>query len=276
MLAVDALANPLDLTGRVALVTGGSGGIGRAIVSLFLQRGAKVATTFVPGVEDAQKLHETFGSPASLTFHPLDLRSADSIQACLDSALEEDGRLDILVNNAAVGSATVAAWTDSVAAQDAAMLAINADGTLKACQHFLTLPHSGDFPRKLINISSVGGGIAIFPGFRLSDGMSKAAVAFLTRQLGAECCHKAVDVFAVCPGATNTEMFRQSTLNPMSEQQRTDFLKALPKGRLIEPGEIAAIVNFLAGSASTVMNGAVIDASMGLGVRPGIMTEMEH
>lgn len=273
---MDFLANPLDLTGRVALVTGGSGGIGRAIVTLFLERGATVATTFVPGVEDAEKLHVSFGSPANLTFHPLDLRSADSIRACLDSALKEHGRLDVLVNNAAVGSATVAAWTDSVAAQDAAMLAINADGTLKACQHFLTLPHSAETPRKLINISSVGGGIAVFPGFRLSDGMSKAAVAFLTRQLGAECCHKTVDVFAVCPGATNTEMFRQSTLNPMSEQQRKDFLEALPKGRLIEPEEIAAIVNFLAGSASTAMNGAVIDASMGLGVRPGIMTEMEH
>lgn len=270
------LANPLDLTGRVALVTGGSGGIGRAIVNVFLERGATVATTFVPGVEDREKLHASFGSPVNLTLHPLDLRSADSIQECLDSALKEHGRLDCLVNNAAVGSATVAAWTDSIAAQDAAMLAINADGTLKACQHFLTLPHKGDQPRKLINISSVGGGIGVFPGFRLSDGMSKAAVAFLTRQLGAECCHKEVDVFAVCPGATNTEMFQKSTLGPMSEQQRKDFLKALPKGRLIEPEEIAAIVNFLAGGASTAMNGAVIDASMGLGVRPGIMTEMEH
>lgn len=270
------LANPLDLSGRVALVTGGSGGIGRAIVSLFLSRGAAVATTFVPGVEDAGALHASFGAPEKLTFHALDLRSADSIRACLDAALAEHGRLDVLVNNAAVGSATVAAWTDSAAAQDAAMLAINADGTLKACQHFLTLPHNGELPRKLVNIASVGGGINVFPGFRLSDGMSKAAVAFLTRQLAAECCHRPVDVFAVCPGATNTEMFRQSTLNPMGEQQRADFLKALPKGRLIEPEEIAALVNFLAGSASTVLNGAVIDASMGLGVRPGIMTEMEH
>lgn len=273
---MDVLADPLDLTGRVALVTGGSGGIGRALVTAFLARGATVATTFVPGVEDASALHASFGSPAQLSLHALDLRSGDSIRGCLDAALSAHGRLDVLVNNAAVGSATVAAWSQDAGAQDAMMLQINADGTLKACQHFLTLPHEGSVPRKLINIASVGGGIGVFPGFRLSDGMSKAAVAFLTRQLAAEAAPAPLDVFAVCPGATNTPMFHASTLDPMSTQQREDFLKALPKGRLIEPDEIAAVCLFLAGRASTCLNGAVIDASMGLGVRPGIMSEMAH
>lgn len=296
------LADPLDLTGRVALVTGGSGGIGRAIVALFLARGATVATTFVPGVEDAEAVRASFGevpaasgasgaAAARLSVHALDLRSGASVRACVAAAHAAHGRLDVLVNNAAVGSATVAAWTDDADAQDAAMLAINADGTLKACQAFLALPpppdgapHSdGDaapsrprWPRKLINVSSVGGGIAVFPGFRASDGMSKAAVACLSRQLAAECAHRAVDVFAVCPGATDTPMFRASSLDPLPAAERAAFLRALPKGRLIAPEEVAAVVNFLAGGASTVLNGAVIDASMGLGVRPGIMTEMEH
>lgn len=274
------MLNPLDLTGRVALVTGGSGGIGRAIVALFLANGATVATTYIPGVEDPAVLRPTFGDipPSRLSFHPLDLRSASSIRACLDAASAEHGGLDILVNNAAVGSATVAAWSEDRGEQDTMMLLINADGTLKACQHFLSLlassPSAGS--RKIINLSSVGGGVAVFPGFRASDGMSKAAVAFLTRQLAAEASHDEVDVFAVCPGATNTAMFQASTLNPMSPDERTAFLKFLPKGRLIEPEEIAGVVLFLAGAASSCMNGAVVDCSMGLGVRPGIMTEMAH
>jgi NAD(P)-dependent dehydrogenase (short-subunit alcohol dehydrogenase family) len=142
------------------------------------------------------------------------------------------------------------------------------------CQAYLAdLDGAEDGPRKIINISSVGGGVTAFPGFRLSDGMSKAAVAFMTRQLAAEHVHSNVDVFAVCPGATNTAMFQASTLNKLSAAERASFLKRLPKGRLIEPEEIAAIVHFLASGLSTPMHGAIIDASMGLGVRPGLMTE---
>ena len=184
---------------------------------------------------------------------------------------ETHGRIDVLVNNAAVGSATVAAFSDDPETQDSLMLAINADGTLKMCQHFMAL--SGGPGRKLINISSVGGGITAFPGFRLSDGMSKAAVAFLTRQLAAEAVHTEVDVFAICPGATNTPMFQASTLSKLSPDGLTAFLARLPKGRLIEPSEIAALVHFLASPLSRVLHGAVLDASMGLGSRPGLMSE---
>lgn len=127
--------------------------------------------------------------------------------------------------------------------------------------------------RKLINISSVGGGITPFPGFRLSDGMSKAAVAFLTRQLAAEAVHGEVDVFALCPGATNTAMFQASALSKLSPDELTAFLARLPKARLIEPSEIAALVHFLGGPASRVLHGAGLDASMGLGSRPGLMSE---
>jgi NAD(P)-dependent dehydrogenase (short-subunit alcohol dehydrogenase family) len=106
--------------------------------------------------------------------------------------------------------------------------------------------------------------------------MSKAAVAFMTRQLAAELIHSRVDVFALCPGATNTPMFQASTLNQMTPEQQQEFSAALPKGRLIDPQEIANIVLFLASEYSTPLHGAVIDASMGLGVRPGVITERNH
>ena len=188
------------------------------------------------------------------------------------------GRIDILINAAAVGSATVSAFADDIAEQDSAMLTINADGTLKVCQTFLQLmePAIHTSPMKIINFSSLGGGIGTFPGFRLSDGMSKAAVAALSRQLAAELTDSLVDVFAICPGATNTKMFQESSLDHLSASERQSFELSMPKGRLIQPVEIANIVVFLASRYSTPMHGAVIDASMGLGVRPGLATEYRN
>lgn len=265
----DLLA-PYDLSGRIALVTGGTGGIGRAIVERLAAYGARVALTCVEGVEDPVTARAGF-KDLEVTLHPLDLRHTDSIRRCMADVIAHHGCIDVLVNNAGVGSATVAAFSDDPETQDSLMLAINADGTLKMSQHFMALP--GKPGRKLINISSVGGGIAAFPGFRLSDGMSKAAVAFLTRQLASEAVHGEVDIFAVCPGATNTQMFHASTLSKLSPGELTTFLARLPKGRLIEPTEIAALVHFLASPQSRVLHGAVLDASMGLGSRPGLMSE---
>ncbi len=268
-----------SIEGRVAFVTGGMGGIGRACVGALRAHGAHVAFTYAEGHEQDTAVSALVAAdPEHLSAHALDLRSADSINRCLGHAIDRWGRIDILVNNAAVGSATVAGYADGAPEQDSVMLTINADGTLKMCQAFLaTLGESADAqPRKIINISSVGGGIQTFPGFRLSDGMSKAAVAFLTRQLAAELTDTRVDVFAICPGATNTAMFQASTLNSMTPTERDAFTKSLPKHRLIEPAEIANIIVFLASGYSTPLHGAVIDASMGLGVRPGLITERAH
>lgn len=265
-----------SLRGKIAFVTGGLGGIGRACVQSLLAHGARVAFTYADGQEpESDALEVVAEHPEILSTHALDLRYNSSIQTCFKQVLERWGRVDILVNNAAVGSATVSAYGNDRASQDSVMLAINADGTLKMCQAFLESMQIrvSDHALKIINISSVGGGIQTFPGFQMSDGMSKAAVAFMTRQLAAELTDSSIDVFAICPGATNTGMFQASTLNPMTLEQRTEFIRSMPKGRLIEPEEIANIVVFLASGYSTPLHGAVIDASMGLGVRPGIITE---
>lgn len=259
----------------IALVTGSTRGIGRAIADRLLDGGWTVALTYVPGVEAPDPLAAALaGRPA--TIHPLDLRSTASIRACMADVAARHGGIDALVNNAAVGTATVAAFADTPEDRDATMLAINAAGTLSMCRGFLGLAGTTGTARKIVNLSSVGGGIATFPGFSLSDGMSKAAVAHLTRQLAAECVHTDVDVFALCPGATDTEMFRQSTLNHLSDEDRARFIAGLPKGRLIQPAEIAELAAFLLSPAATALHGAVIDASMGLGVRPGLVSETRH
>ncbi|HEV2450728.1 MAG TPA: SDR family oxidoreductase [Streptosporangiaceae bacterium] len=125
---------------------------------------------------------------------------------------------------------------------------------------------------KIVNISSVGGGVTQYPGFRLADGMSKAALAYFSRQLSAELAQAPVDVFAVCPGAVETSMFEASTLGTLSDAQRAQFVSRLPKSRLIQPEEIAELVWWLCGDDARVLHGAVLDASLGLGVHPGLLT----
>ena len=260
----------------VALVTGGWRGIGRASVERLRAAGFRVALTHVPQVEPEALIRDWVDTDAGLLALPLDLRDGAGPARVMAAVSAAWGGVDVLVNNAAVGSATVAGFAEGQAAQDAAMRAINAAGTLAMCRAFLGVKGSGPGARRIVNIASVGGGVATFPGFSLADGMSKAAVAHLTRQLAAEQMAPGVDVFALCPGATDTEMFRQSTLNRMTPEDRSDFLARLPKERLIQPAEIAELVAFLAGPHSGALHGAVIDASMGLGVRPGRMTEAPH
>jgi NAD(P)-dependent dehydrogenase (short-subunit alcohol dehydrogenase family) len=256
-----------DLSDRVALVTGGDSGIGAACVRSLLQSGATVAYTHLPRTLPSNDIDGYSGSP-----HALDLRSPSSIRTCVDEVFERWGRIDVLVNNAGLGTATVAAFSEDRDEQDGIMFDVNARGMLLITQAVLA-QHPVDRSLKVINLSSVGGGVSQFPGFRLSDGMSKAAVVHLTKQLAAEHVHTGVDVFAICPGATDTPMFQASTLDAMSDTERAEFVSRLPKQRLIDPTEIAAVVAFLASSHSQVLHGAVIDCSMGLGVRPGLITE---
>jgi NAD(P)-dependent dehydrogenase (short-subunit alcohol dehydrogenase family) len=246
------------------LITGGSSGIGRALVQAFAAQGDTVCFTYRSGRDRAQALIASLPGKPVQAF-PLDLGDWQSVQA-LVAALP--GPVDVLVNNAGLGSKTVEAYAPEAHAQDQALLQVNALGPLWLAQALLPGMESRG-TGKIIQIASVGGGITQFPGFRLADGMSKAALAFMSRQLAAELIHSPVDVFTVCPGATETAMFEASTLGPMAPAAREAFVAGLPKGRLIRPEEIAEVVVFLASQGARVLHGAVIDASLGLGVRPG-------
>lgn len=265
-----------SLRGKVALISGGLGGVGRETAREMAAHGIRVVLTFADGFEDpaqAKAFADDLASEALAL--PLNLMDRSSIERCMHEAFDTFGTIDILVNNAAVGSATVTAYGDTPGEQDRAMLLINADGTLAMVQAFLAERSARgiDSNAKIINLSSVGGGTTQIPGFRLSDGMSKSAIAFLTRALAAEHVHDGVDVFAISPGAINTRMLQASTLDRMGEAERRAYIARLPKGRLIEPSEIAAIILFLGSRYSSPLHGSVIDASMGLGVRPGLASE---
>jgi NAD(P)-dependent dehydrogenase (short-subunit alcohol dehydrogenase family) len=157
-------------------------------------------------------------------------------------------------------------------ARSTALIQVNAIGTLWL-NNLLYPPMVERGADKIIFISSVGGGTTQVPGFRHADGMSKAAIAFLAKILAADLAQTGVDVYAISPGATDTPMFQASTLNDLSQDERAALIAALPKNRLINPSEIAEVALFLASPAGRVLHGAVLDASLGLGVHPGLLAK---
>ncbi|MFO7996026.1 MAG: SDR family oxidoreductase [Dehalococcoidia bacterium] len=261
-----------DLKGRVAIVTGGSQGIGAATAVTLGKAGASVALTYnhsrSKAMEVTKEIQEAGSEAIALR---LDLKDRESIDGLISETVEEFGRIDILINNAAVGSASVAHYADPEKS-DQAMIEINTVGILLCVQAVIPVMVKQNYG-KIINISSVGGGVAVFPKFKASDGMSKCAVAFLSRQIVADYPHQRIDAFTICPGAVNTRMFRESTLDHLSAEKREAFISSLPARRLIEPEEIAMLILFLCSPAAVVCRGAVIDASLGLGVRPGLISE---
>jgi NAD(P)-dependent dehydrogenase (short-subunit alcohol dehydrogenase family) len=255
---------------RNILVTGGSRGIGRSIVERFARSGDRVWLTYRSAATQARTLvKELTGAGAQAEAFEFDQGNWASHLKLLEQL---PGPVDVLVNNAAVGTTTVERYVKGSTQQcDAAILQINSVGPLWLIGQILP----GMIQRgygKIINIASVGGGVAVFPGFGIADGMSKAAVAYLTRHLAAHLAHRPIAVFAVCPGAVETDMFRASTLTKLPEEQRDALTSALPERRLIRPEEIAEIVWWLSTDHARALSGAVIDASMGLGVHPGLLT----
>lgn len=262
----------MNESGQKILVTGGTQGIGASTVHLLAEQGYEVHMTYRSSAEAAQALCRAY--PGRVFAYRLDQGDSQAIQeADFLTAHSWDG----IIFNAALGSGTVKEYTDQSdplgAASDDAMMRVNALGPLWIYKQVKENLLKRDRPSKLILLSSVGGGLAAFPFFTLSDGMSKAAVSFLGKQLAAENTHTLIDVFVLCPGATETPMFASSTLSKMDLRQREAFDLAQSKKRLIRPEEIAHWLHQLLQPESTVLHGAVIDASMGLASRPGIQTE---
>ena len=251
---------------RTVLITGGSSGIGRAFVDTFAKNGDEVWFTYLRDSEAHIETVSAYPQGTVKSFH-LDLGIHSSVEALVASLPSIP---DVLIHNAGLGSKTVEHVSNVHHEQAALLIQVNAIGTLWL-NNLLCPKMVERGSGKIILISSVGGGITQFPGFNYADGMSKAAVAFLGRTLGADLAQSGVEVFTICPGATDTPMFRASTLNDLGENERLGVIKSLPKSRLIEPREIAELGLFLATDAGKVLHGAVLDASMGLGVNPGLL-----
>ncbi len=251
---------------RTVLITGGSSGIGRAMVTAFREAGHRVWFTYHGGKGRAEELLAQFGDHEVRAFH-LELGNRASHERLCG---ELPGPVEILVNNAGLGSKTVERVSTEAHGQDAALMMVNAVGPL-----WLTRSLIPDMVRrgfgKIVLLSSVCGGITQFAGFHVADGMSNAARAYMGRHLQAQYDHAPIDIFTICPGAVETPMFEASTLATLDATARERLIRSLPGGRLIDPAEIARLAVWLCRDEARVLRGAVLDASLGLGVDPGAL-----
>jgi 3-oxoacyl-[acyl-carrier protein] reductase len=245
------------LQGKVALVTGGSRGIGRAIAIGLGRLGAKVVVNYTANEaaanEAAAAVAAVGGSAVTKRF---DVADAAAVDAAFKEVAAAEGGVHILVNNAGIAINTLV-----LGAKDAdwkRSIDVNLNGTFHCCRAALrTLLKARDAGR-IINITSITGEIGSIG--QAPYVASKAAIIGLTKTLAREYASRGVTVNAVSPGYIDTDM----TANELPEARRVDLLKSIPLGRIGKPEDVAAAVAFLAGPAAAYITGQVLRVNGGL------------
>ena len=229
--------------GKKALVTGASGGIGRAIVARLRSQGATVLTTDREGADING-----------------DLLDASFCDALPDRVASQMGGLDILINNA--GIITRGNITEATDEDLRRSMGINVEAPFRLCR--AAIPIMADAGGgAIVNTSSCWG---VHPGPNHPVYiMSKAAIASLTQCLGRDHAHQGIRVNAVCPNEVNTPMIRTGfEIRGLDANKAIDELNAsVPLGRIAEPEDIADVVAFLASEDARYMCGALLEVNGG-------------
>ena len=245
----------MSLAGRVALVTGGSRGIGRAICLELARQGADVIVSYARNRQEATDTAEEVGALGvrSLTLR-VHLGEPDRIVDMFRRVEEEFGRLDILVNNAASGVQRPGLeleskhwdWT----------LDVNTRAPwLCAKEAARLMPNGGH----IVNISSMGSGLVL--SNYLAVGVSKAGLEALTRYLAVELAPLGIVVNAVAGGLVDTDALRHF---PNREQMLGDSARRTPAGRMVTPEDMARAVAFLCSDAAAMVRGHVLVVDGGI------------
>lgn len=235
------------LNGKVALVTGGSRGIGAAIAKRLAGDGAAVAITYSSGQEKADEVMRAIeadgGRAIAIRANSVD---ADAVSAAVGETVEKLGRLDILVNNAGVASI---APIDEFSLEDFdRLMAVNVRAVFVASRE--ACRHMGEGGR-IITIGSVNADRVPFVGGSVY-GMSKAAVAGFTRGLARDLGPRGITVNTIQPGPVDTEM------NPADGPFAAVLLPTLAIPRYGRVDEIAGLVSYLAGPEAGYITGAAL------------------
>jgi len=239
---------------RVALVTGGSRGIGAAIVQRLARDGFAVAINYASSAHEADALAaEIRGAGGRALAVRADVSKAAEVNALFDQVQAELGRIDVLVNSAGVLS--VQPLADTTDEQFERTFDINTRGTFNTLRAAATRLADGG---RIVNVSSTT--IALnLPGYAIYIG-SKAAVESFTHVFSKELRGRQITVNAVAPGPVATELF----LKGKSPELIEHFTKLPPLERLGQPEDIAGVVSFLAGPDSGWVNGQILRANGGI------------
>ncbi|MFQ5436621.1 MAG: glucose 1-dehydrogenase [Anaerolineae bacterium] len=245
-----------DLSGKVALITGASRGIGTAIAKAYAAAGAKVILTSRKQADldaVAADIRAAGGEALPIAAHT---GSAEAVQSVVDEASATYGGIDIAVNNAATNPHFGHILTSEESHWDK-ILDVNVKGyfrVVKACVESMKSRGGG----KIINIASVAGRTPL-PGMGIYC-VSKSAVLMLTEVLAAELAQFNIQVNAIAPGFIKTK-FSQAIWGTPQIYEAT--LKTIPQGRIARPEELVGIALYLASSAAAYTTGATITVDGG-------------
>lgn len=242
-------------------VTGGARGIGEAIVIEALRRGHDVAFTYRSSADAAQRvlaLARDVAPGRICRAYPLDVRDPVEVEAVADRAIDELGRVDVVVNNAGVNVNGLAASLDDEEWRE--VIETNLSGAFYVSRAFLAPMMKSGYGR-LIHVSSLGrGGVT----GQVAYAASKAGLLGLSSTLAKEYGRRGITSNVVAPGFFETDMTREG----MSDSNREFWLKYCPVGRLGELPEIAGLVLFLASREAGYVNGETISVTGGLDWAP--------
>jgi 3-oxoacyl-[acyl-carrier protein] reductase len=244
----------LELTGKVALVTGAAQGIGRAIALLLAQKGADIVVSDI-NLEKAQetaKEIETIGRRAMAI--KVDVANSDNVERMVQAILERFGQIDILVNNAGIArDKLVLRMTEE---DWDAVLNINLKGTFhctKAVVKHMSKQRSG----KIVNIASVVGEMG--NAGQANYSASKAGVIGFTKTIAREFARRGINVNAIAPGYIQTPM-----TDVLPEKVKEGLRRMIPLERLGQPEDVAEAVFFLVSEASSYITGQVLNVNGGI------------
>lgn len=257
-------ATPQLLAGKVALVTGASRGIGRAIAQRFAQDGALVAVHYGRDADAAAKTVAVIEAKGGSAFAvQADLVSLSQLEALFETlstelaARTDQKTFDILVNNAGLG--TFARYDQTTESEFDRLVAVNLKGTFFLTR--LALPYITDGGR-IIMLSTAA---TQHPSARATvSTMTKAALNALTVALAGDLGKRGITVNTLAPGATETDMNAEALTHP---QARQGVERATALGRVGQVADIAGVAAFLASEDSTWVTGQYLEASGGLGLQ---------
>ena len=244
-----------DLQGKVCFVTGGSRGIGHAIVEAMADAGADVAFTYNHSTEQALELAKSIEQKGvRCRAYQADVASADEMQKVVKQAISDLGHIAILVNNAGINrdksflKMTKEMWEE--------VMHVDLDGVFYTTQ-LVAQDMVGTGGGRIINISSIVGQTGNFG--QSNYAAAKGAVISFTESLARELARKGINVNAVAPGFIETDMVKE-----MPEAALSQVKASTPMGRLGKPEEVADAVVFLAGPHSSFVTGQVLAVNGGM------------
>jgi 2-dehydro-3-deoxy-L-rhamnonate dehydrogenase (NAD+) len=245
--------NQLNLTRRVAIVTGAARGIGYATAKRALQSGAAVALWDMDG-ERLESAREQLSSHGVVSIERVELTDAASVASATDATISKHGQIDILVNNAGIAGGNGLTWELDPDVWRR-VIDVNLVGCFLTCR--AVIPHMlTNLYGRIVNVASIAGKEGNPTSSHYSA--SKAGLIGFTKSLGKELATKNILANCVTPAAANTAIFAQ-----MKPEHIEYMLSKIPMGRFVEVDEIAALICWIASEDCSFSTGAVFDISGG-------------